>query len=40
MRVSDDGVGFDPSTVMPNEAQFGLLIMRERAEMLQGRLDV
>jgi signal transduction histidine kinase len=39
MQVIDDGVGFDPSAVTPNEAHFGLLIMRERAEMLQGRLD-
>lgn len=36
--VADDGRGFDPASV--NGAHFGLKGLRERAEMIGGRLDV
>jgi signal transduction histidine kinase len=35
LRVSDDGVGFDPS-LPPSEGSFGLIGMRERTEALGG----
>jgi signal transduction histidine kinase len=38
LQVSDDGVGFDPAGV--DEAGYGLLGMRERAEMVGARLEV
>ena len=39
--VEDDGTGFDPSS-RPREAfpRFGLAIMRERAESIDGSLDL
>ena len=37
--VSDDGVGFDPSTINSNEGM-GLAGMRERAARLGGSLSV
>ena len=37
LRVHDDGNGFDPAS--PG-AGFGLVSMRERAELLGGALDV
>ena len=42
LRISDDGVGFDPSTAgrLLNEGHFGLAGMRERVEMVGGRLTV
>lgn len=38
--VSDDGCGFDPRTEAENQAHFGLKMMRERAELTGGRLEV
>ncbi len=39
--ISDDGLGFDPSTVTPQPgAGFGLRSMRERAEGLGGALQI
>jgi len=38
LTVRDDGVGFDP--LRATRRSFGLLGMRERAQMLGGRLDV
>jgi len=39
LTVTDDGCGFDPSTLQGN-LHFGLLGMRERAEMLGGSLSI
>ena len=42
LTVSDDGVGFVPETLLSDEnsAAFGLFSMRERLEMVGGRLEV
>jgi signal transduction histidine kinase/ligand-binding sensor domain-containing protein len=41
LEVKDDGRGFDPSGVfLPAEGQFGLMGMRERAERLNGQLEL
>jgi signal transduction histidine kinase len=42
LLISDDGVGFDPSTTTAMVAQghFGLVNMRERVEMVGGKLQV
>src|SRR6266508_2539227 len=42
LRISDDGVGFDPSRAprLAAEGHFGLAGMRERVEMVGGRLLV
>ena len=41
VEVRDDGRGFDPETVAaPGRSSFGLQFMRERAELIGGRLDV
>ncbi|MGE5336535.1 MAG: PAS domain S-box protein [Gemmatimonadota bacterium] len=42
LAVSDDGCGFDPASPMqsPNHHGWGLMIMRERAESVGGRLHV
>ena len=37
LRVSDDGAGFDPASVTLG---FGLLGMRERAELASGALEI
>lgn len=39
LTIEDDGVGFDPQLAMQS-SQMGLLGMRERCEMLGGRLEV
>jgi signal transduction histidine kinase len=39
LRICDDGCGFDPDTG-ENEHHYGLLGMRERAEMVGGKLSV
>ncbi|NOR81930.1 MAG: hypothetical protein GQ526_00365 [Ardenticatenales bacterium] len=39
LTISDDGSGFDPRRVDP-ESQFGIQGMRERAEMVDGVLEV
>jgi signal transduction histidine kinase len=40
LRVTDDGLGFDP--LAPNESKggFGLVGMRERASELNGKLEI
>ena len=42
LRVSDDGIGFDGKTPLgPNEpGHLGLATMRERAELIGGRLEI
>jgi signal transduction histidine kinase len=42
LRINDDGVGFDPSMAgrLLSEGHFGLAGMRERVEMVGGRLVV
>jgi signal transduction histidine kinase len=39
IRICDDGQGFDPASVEHNQS-FGLAIMKERVEALNGRLDL
>jgi signal transduction histidine kinase len=39
MVVEDDGVGFDPA-IRPGRRSFGLTAMRERVEVLGGRIQV
>jgi signal transduction histidine kinase len=38
--IDDDGIGFDPASVLPNEGHLGLYGIRERAELLSGRLTI
>ena len=38
-EISDDGLGFDPASVAPG-VHHGITGMRERAELLGGRLEV
>jgi two-component system nitrate/nitrite sensor histidine kinase NarX len=41
LTIEDDGVGFDPATVIRSmEGGFGLASMRERVEQIGGRIDV
>ncbi len=40
LRVCDDGHGFDPATPWTRLGSYGLLSMRERAELAGGRLEV
>jgi signal transduction histidine kinase len=41
MRISDDGVGFDPAEVaVTKPGHLGLVAMRERAEMAGGTIDL
>ena len=41
MRISDDGVGFDPAEVaVTKPGHLGLVAMRERAEMAGGSIDL
>jgi two-component system, NarL family, sensor histidine kinase YdfH len=43
VKVRDDGVGFDPASIEPQRLEighYGLLGMRERARLAQGRLEV
>lgn len=43
LAVSDDGVGFDPSAVIPRAGRpggFGLFSIRERLDLLGGRLEI
>lgn len=39
MIIEDDGIGFDPAAIPPRQA-FGLTAMRERVEVLEGRIDL
>ena len=38
LRIVDDGRGFDPRDVLPD--QLGLAIMRERAERIGAKLEI
>src|SRR5208282_186886 len=40
LRVTDDGVGFDPHAPKESKGGFGLVGMRERANELNGRLEI
>jgi ligand-binding sensor domain-containing protein len=40
MRVSDDGVGFEPTTVSSTDGHWGLRTMRERAQMIGATLNI
>ena len=40
LTVTDDGRGFDPANPPPSDGGFGLVGMQERAEELNGELDV
>jgi two-component system sensor histidine kinase DegS len=40
LRVSDNGVGFDPGTAVPQEDHWGLRGMRERAYLIGAELTV
>jgi two-component system sensor histidine kinase DegS len=42
VQVKDDGCGFDPAQVRPGTggSKFGLVAMRERAELLGGTIDI
>jgi signal transduction histidine kinase len=41
LTIEDDGVGFDPSSILGSmEGGFGLASMRERVEQIGGRIDV
>jgi two-component system sensor histidine kinase UhpB len=42
LRIDDDGVGFDPEAIVNggDTRRLGLIGMRERAEMLDGSLEV
>jgi NarL family two-component system sensor histidine kinase YdfH len=38
LELCDDGVGFDPATIKPEEGHYGLLGLRERAHLIGGHL--
>ena len=40
VQVRDDGVGFDPKTAEPAPGHLGLMDMRHRVELADGRCDV
>lgn len=40
LEVSDDGIGFDPEAVRPDQAGVGLFTMRERVALVDGELRV
>jgi signal transduction histidine kinase len=40
LRVTDDGLGFDPQAPSESKGGFGLLGMRERASELNGKLNI
>lgn len=40
LTISDDGAGFDPSTLRQNGKHFGLQVMRQRAERIGGGVEV
>lgn len=40
IEVRDNGVGFDPATVILHDGHYGLLGLRERARMVGGRIDI
>ncbi len=42
LTVTDDGIGFDVATIYPQDGKggFGIIGMRERMRLLNGRLEV
>jgi signal transduction histidine kinase len=40
LTIYDDGVGFDPASIIPSWNRLGLVAMYERALILGGRLEV
>lgn len=40
LEVSDDGIGFDPEAVRPDQAGIGLFTIRERVALVDGELRV
>ncbi|HXT35834.1 MAG TPA: sensor histidine kinase [Chloroflexota bacterium] len=40
IEIGDDGVGFDPETIIGQAGHYGLLGLRERARLAGGRLDL
>jgi len=40
LTITDDGEGFDPAHVPADDTHFGLIILEERAALLDGRLTV
>ncbi|HEU4326148.1 MAG TPA: sensor histidine kinase [Roseiflexaceae bacterium] len=40
LEIRDDGVGFDPHALRPQQGHYGLLGLRERAELTGGTLDI
>ncbi len=40
LRIADDGVGFEPAALDPDETGFGLITMRARTEAIGGQLRI
>ncbi|MBT4099725.1 MAG: PAS domain-containing sensor histidine kinase [Gemmatimonadetes bacterium] len=40
LRISDDGIGFDPTTVQDDSQRIGLRHLQERAQMLLGKVTI
>lgn len=40
LRVEDDGIGFDMEEVKKKERHFGLYIIKERVEVLSGKINI
>jgi NarL family two-component system sensor histidine kinase YdfH len=40
LRVRDDGIGFDPATATRGNGHYGLIGLRERAQLAGGALDI
>jgi signal transduction histidine kinase len=40
IEVSDDGVGFDPTAVIPSVGHYGLIGLHERARLIGGQLAI
>lgn len=40
VAVSDDGVGFDPASLKPDDLHYGIAGMRERIERMGGQLNI
>jgi len=40
VEVRDDGVGFDPATALTRAGHYGLIGLRERAQLAGGTLDI
>ncbi len=40
IEICDDGVGFDPATIKPEDGHYGLLGLRERARLIGGYVTI